>query len=343
MTQIEQEPHTAAAPTLSEKRRQHWQNPQFAAKMIALRRTDEFREKISKKQGSVLIRAWPIILRQDIIDKEEILQITGLKEKQVDNLLTLLRRKNRLAKLTEEQKKQTRIRAHIGRPRSGHRQYSPEQRNSFALAGKLLDSDLISKDLTNWRRLHEIYQTDQRQLPTTLAHKIILEVTLRVIKNQAADPENFRAFRKICNRHHPGIFEWLEDEMLFLKTKTEGLQALDDSEILWLTDYSRLKEISHKIKTLIDGGQLPRHDTMSLQKLTMLGVDVQPMEAKTVTRNYYRFQEWLNKQPAKNNPDQDLTNAQFARHLETNCQLLENIVDPNKRNLYHLTSSIKKH
>lgn len=136
--------------------------------------TEEYKRRMSERRGGVRIRAYPLIIRGLLV--EDIVQITGLQRKQVEWLIDDLKQRGGLQRSTKDGEKERKRRAHLGKPRvNREREYTLEQRNSLAFAGKLLEAGFFTEDLSNWEKLRDLYSNYQRPLPAFFADQLRLE------------------------------------------------------------------------------------------------------------------------------------------------------------------------
>lgn len=147
--------------------------------------TEEFRYNLSRKKGETLIKCYPLFLRG--LPTESIVQITGLSRSKVSACLGRCRRGGFVNRpqTSEERAEIHRIAHPVGVSRDsgdkkhGKRIYTAQEMNAFVFARSLQEAGFITTDLTNWQRLHQLYDLHRRKLPDSFADKLRLEVFLR--------------------------------------------------------------------------------------------------------------------------------------------------------------------
>ncbi|RJQ37475.1 hypothetical protein C4559_03595 [Candidatus Microgenomates bacterium] len=145
--------------------------------MLGISRTEEEKKNSSLAQGGVRVRSFPFIVRGALVD--EVIQITGLKRRQVETQVYALREEGVLKKPTKEETNLTKRKGHLGFDKKGHKEYRQEQQNSFAYARRIFQAGIIGKDLSAWNQLYTIFAHQNRQLPGAFSDKLRLEVFLR--------------------------------------------------------------------------------------------------------------------------------------------------------------------
>lgn len=142
-----------------------------------------------ERRAWVRIRVLPLYLRGG--SGEEIVQTTGLTGEQVQYAVWNLRASGEIQRPTKEEERLARSKATKDnwRKRKGV-EYTVDQKNSFAFARMLTETELIKKDLTYWNALNAVYQLHNRQLPQNFADRLRLEV--------------FLVARKACNQGETG-------------------------------------------------------------------------------------------------------------------------------------------
>jgi len=337
-----------------------WQTPDFRNHQITRRHSDQFREKMSLLHGEVYFWAKRLVDR-GIYDSETISKMVPkpFSSRNISDLKTRLRRTGRLAKPTDEETRLAKRIAHLGKPKSGSRQYSAEQENSFSLVKKLIESDLISKDLSNWRRLNYFSKRSGFNLSSLPdAEKLILEAYFATCaqkkrsKNalynsfqQLGEAVDTVWFQNLTQKYQiitNTLLEKEETRRQRIKESVESPQALNESEILKRATSDYLNAVANTLENLLDNGQVPRHDTMGLKKFAELGLNIPAVVAQTVIQNHYTFQKWRTGQSVSRDVDHEPTFSQFLEYITQNRKLLEQIHDPKKRNLHHLNSAIRR-
>lgn len=161
---------------VSKRMKVKWDDPKYRSQMSQIigdnnrKRTfsEEMRVRASEKRGGVRNRCFPLLLRGASID--DVSQLTSFKRNQVESLLSDLRKKGILRRPTKEETRKAARKAHLGRPKgSKERNYSEEQKHAILLARRFCEEGYITKDLSYWNQLHEIYRRSKRELPESFA------------------------------------------------------------------------------------------------------------------------------------------------------------------------------
>lgn len=137
-------------------------------------RSAEFKAKMSEIQGGISNTCLPLLLRGGSIP--DIVAITKFEYAQVERVVTNARRKGTLPRPTEKQTRIAKSKALRGKPRHTQgRNYTKIDIKRQEIAKKLLDSGLITENLTYWNKLHELYAHYRRKLPRGFTRQIHLE------------------------------------------------------------------------------------------------------------------------------------------------------------------------
>lgn len=136
------------------------------------------REKQSERFGGIRNKCWPLLLRG--AEVEDVLQIrTEFTRSQIENLIRYQREKDFLEKPTKEKTRERMGKERRNKPRwTKGRLYTQEQQNAFRLARLVCEGGFITRDLTFWNKLVEIYEMKQRKMPDFFADRLRLEVFL---------------------------------------------------------------------------------------------------------------------------------------------------------------------
>lgn len=170
---------------VSARMKAQWNDPEYRRQRSEIvsannrKRTisEETRAKISETKGGVRNRCLPLLLRGASVD--DVLQLTSFKRNQIESLIDSSREKGILRRPTEEETRRAARKAHLGRPKGNkERNYSEEQKYAILLARHFCEEGHITKDLTYWDQLHEIYRRGRRELPESFVDQLRLEVFL---------------------------------------------------------------------------------------------------------------------------------------------------------------------
>lgn len=118
------------------------------------RKSIEYRNKLSRARGGILILGAPLVLRHGSV--HDIAGIIGITRREASSLTARMRRTGELPSLTPQALHDIKVESYKPKPDRDTPEYNAQQ-TRFALVKRLLEAGLIDRETTYWDRVHQIF------------------------------------------------------------------------------------------------------------------------------------------------------------------------------------------
>lgn len=150
-----------------------WQDPDFREKVNQARSAKEYRDRMSEAKGGIRTKLIPFVLRGGLTG--EISGITGVERPKVSQFWYVLKRTKQLSESAIEAHEAQEKAARYAR-RELTEDQKKGQKKGIEFAKKLVEAGFITDDVTAYERLKTLYRENRREMPSSLADRIRLEV-----------------------------------------------------------------------------------------------------------------------------------------------------------------------
>ena len=172
----------------------------------------------------------------------EIMLMTGLNRKQVNNAINRKTKSTQMHRVDEEffapQRVIERIaRSHKGKPKRliDRQPMSSEEENRIEFAKELIEQGFITKDISFWKQLQDIYAASQTSLPDNFYDRLRLESLVVALSDLNRRENGSELLSKYC-----GIGKKIDSKWFSSSLQKEELDIADKFYILALREARKL-------------------------------------------------------------------------------------------------------